>query len=145
MKDCSRENSTHFSGILDCRSRSSGKRCLFRKKYRPNPLNQTPRNAFMPDQKAPLGCILHLGLGRPRSKGSLACRMRPRGPGAHYLAQNRLAYESKDWDGRKTVNGWEIEAMKSTKGIVHTWLTMHNRPYEAAGVDGQRPSHTTPR
>jgi hypothetical protein len=48
------------------------------------------------------------------------------------------------------VNGWEIEAMKSTKVIVHTWLTMHNRPYEAAVVDaavvdGQNPSHTTPR
>jgi hypothetical protein len=61
------------------------------------------------------------------------------------IAQNRLVYESKDWDGRKTVNGWEIEAMKSTKVIVHTWLTMHNRPYEAAVVDGQRPSRTTPR
>jgi hypothetical protein len=43
------------------------------------------------------------------------------------------------------VNGWEIESMKSTKVNVHTWLTMHNRSYEAAVVDGQNPSHTTPR
>ncbi len=43
------------------------------------------------------------------------------------------------------MNGWEIEAMKSTKVIVHKWLTMHNRPYEAAVVDGHNPSHTTPR